>query len=111
MKNYTEISRFCNDYFSAVNKLLHPEFNDEVQKGRSIGPSTIATKTCIVCLPQLQNTGASLWKVITQKPQKSIYTCPLLNEKKYLGLPKKVYQAAKPELKVFLTFFSTIFFL
>jgi len=61
-----------------------PEFNDEVQKGRSIGPSTIATKTCIVCLPQLQNTGASLWKVITQKPQKSIYTCPLLNEKKYL---------------------------
>jgi len=64
--------------------IFGPEFNDEVQKGRSIGPSTIATKTCIVCLPQLQNTGASLWKVITQKPQKSIYTCPLLNEKKYL---------------------------
>ena len=50
-----------------------PAFNNEVQKGRGLNPSPVATKTCIVCLPQKQNAGASPWKGIPQKSRKSIH--------------------------------------
>ena len=38
---------------------LFPAFNNEVQKGRGLNPSPVATKTCIVCLPQQQNANTN----------------------------------------------------
>ena len=60
-----------------------PAFNDEVQEGRGLNPSPVATKTCIVCLPQQQNAGASPWIGIAQKSRKSTYIYRLQNGKKY----------------------------
>jgi len=40
------------DYFEKKLQNKYPAFNDEVQKGKGLNPSPIATKTCIVCLPQ-----------------------------------------------------------
>ena len=59
-------------YYSVID-FCKPAFNNEVQKGRGLNPSPVATKTCIVCLPQKQNAGASPWKGIPQKSRKSIH--------------------------------------
>lgn len=40
------------------------------KKGRGLNPSPVATKTCIVGLPQQHNAGASLWKGIAKKSRK-----------------------------------------
>lgn len=59
--------------FGILPLFTAPAFNNEVQKGRGLNPSPVATKTCIVCLPQKQNAGASPWKGIPQKSRKSIH--------------------------------------